>query len=113
MSLTTAFEELDAFIAGYQQAMKKAPPTRVALLIICPDCGKNPPFRNRCPKCGGDSWIPAGPVSGIFEWVKARQWRSILGPPPQPGETAPRSEPDGTSEPDRRKARRQRRRRGR
>lgn len=49
MSLAAAFEELDDFIAGYQAAMKKAPPVRGGLLIICPDCGKNPPFRNRCP----------------------------------------------------------------
>lgn len=112
MSLAAAFEELDDFIAGYQAAMKKAPPVRGGLLIICPDCGKNPPFRNRCPKCGGDSWIPAGPVSGIFEWVKARQWRSILGPPPRPEDPAPQKERDETTT-DRRKARRQRRRHGR
>jgi len=111
MSLAAALEELDEFIAGYQKARKKAPPAPIELLIICPDCGKNPPFRNRCPKCGGDSWIPAGPVSGIFEWVKARQWRSILGPPPRPEERQPESEPAAHEAIDRRKERRRKRRR--
>jgi hypothetical protein len=110
MALGDAFEELGAFLAGYQQARKKEPSSPVEVLIICPDCGRNPPFRHRCPKCGGDSWIPAGLVSGIFEWVKARQWRSVVGPPPHPGET-PLTEPQAremTS--DKRKARRKRRR---
>ena len=111
MSLATAFEELDSFIAGYQQARKKQPPSRIELLIICPDCGKNPPFRNRCPKCGGDSWIPAGPVSGVFEWVKARQWRSLLGPPPLPDAAPPEPAQDEPAAMDRRQARRRKRRR--
>jgi hypothetical protein len=49
-----------------------------ALVIICPDCGKNVAFRNRCPKCGGDSWIPAGHAGGIFERMKAQQWRATM-----------------------------------
>lgn len=32
------------------------------LLIICPDCGKQIAFRNRCPKCCGKSWFPAAAV---------------------------------------------------
>jgi len=111
MALADALEELDEFIAGYQKARKKAPPAPLELLIICPDCGKNPPFRNRCPKCGGDSWIPAGPVSGIFEWVKARQWRSILGPPPRPADRPLVQETTEHGAVDRRKERRRKRRR--
>ena len=82
MSLGESLSQLDVFLTSFQKARKKDPPPPVALMIICPDCGKNPPFRNRCPKCGGDSWIPAGPVNGIFEWVKARQWRFVISPPP-------------------------------
>lgn len=74
-ALSKAIEELDALLDELVAARRKAPPLPVEVMIVCPDCGKNPPFRNRCPKCGGDSWIPAGPVSGIFEWVKAWQWR--------------------------------------
>lgn len=113
MSLADAFDTLDDFLAGYQQARKKAPPSPIELLIICPDCGKNPPFRNRCPKCGGDSWIPAGPVSGIFEWVKARQWRSVVGPPPVPVSRALQPGDEKPAAMDRRQERRKRRRKGR
>lgn len=113
MALDDALQELDTFLAGYQQSRMKDPPAPIELLIICPDCGKNPPFRNRCPKCGGDSWIPAGPVSGIFEWVKARQWRRIVGAPPSPGERIVPTPGEAPDPGDRRKARRQRRRRKR
>lgn len=109
MSLAAALESLDDFLADYQKARRKEPPSRIELLIICPDCGKNPPFRNRCPKCGGDSWIPAGPVSGIFEWVKARQWRSVVGPPPRPDERPTLPERKEPAVLDRRKARRRKR----
>ena len=74
-TVSEAIAELDALFDELAEARAKAPPLPMELMIVCPDCGKNPPFRNRCPKCGGDSWIPAGPVSGIFEWVKARHWR--------------------------------------
>jgi len=73
--LSEAIAELDALLDALVAVRKKTPRSPIEVMIVCPDCGKNPPFRNRCPKCGGDSWIPAGPVSGIFEWVKARQWR--------------------------------------
>ncbi len=49
-----------------------------SLVIICPDCGKNIAFRGRCPKCGGNSWIPAGHTGGIFERMKAQQWRQMI-----------------------------------
>jgi hypothetical protein len=74
-ALSEAITELDELLDELVAARRNAPPAPIEVMIVCPDCGKNPPFRNRCPKCGGDSWIPAGPVSGIFEWVKARQWR--------------------------------------
>ena len=109
MSLNEALAELDEFLAVFQKARRKEPPSPVELLIICPDCGKNPPFRNRCPKCGGDSWIPAGPVNGIFEWVKARQWRSVVGSPPEPAEPSPSRELEPETEHDRRRIRRLRR----
>ncbi|MBI2215094.1 MAG: hypothetical protein HYU52_15710 [Acidobacteria bacterium] len=74
-ALSKAIDELDELLGALVATRHKALPLPIEVLIVCPDCGKNPPFRNRCPKCGGDSWIPAGPVSGVFEWVKARQWR--------------------------------------
>ena len=49
-----------------------------SLVIICPDCGKNIAFRGRCPKCGGNSWIPAGHAGGIFERMKAQRWRQMI-----------------------------------
>lgn len=49
-----------------------------SLVIICPDCGKNIAFRGRCPKCGGNSWIPAGHAGGIFEQMKAQRWREMI-----------------------------------
>jgi hypothetical protein len=49
-----------------------------SLVIICPDCGKNIAFRGRCPKCGGNSWIPAGHAGGIFERMKAQRWREMI-----------------------------------
>ena len=110
MDLGDALDGLDRFLAGYQQAKRSQRPSALELLIICPDCGKNPPFRNRCPKCGGDSWIPAGPVSGIFEWVKARQWRGVVGPPPSPDERPAAPRQDRPAGLDHRQERRRRRR---
>ena len=50
-----------------------------SLVIICPDCGKNIAFRGRCPKCAGNSWIPAGNAGGIFERMKAQRLRRMIG----------------------------------
>jgi len=33
------------------------------IVVICPDDGKFVAFRGRCPKCGGESWVPAGALS--------------------------------------------------
>ena len=49
-----------------------------SLVIICPDCGKNIAFRGRCPKCAGNSWIPAGHTGGIFERTKAQRLRQLI-----------------------------------
>jgi len=49
-----------------------------SLVIICPDCGKNIAFRGRCPKCAGNSWIPAGHTGGIFERTKAQRLRKLI-----------------------------------
>src|SRR3954471_21807154 len=49
-----------------------------SLVIICPDCGKNIAFRGRCPKCGGNSWIPAGNAGGIFERMKAQRFKRMM-----------------------------------
>lgn len=35
-------------------------PERFVYLIECPDCGVGEAHNNRCPKCGGDSWVPRG-----------------------------------------------------
>ena len=75
MSLAAALAALNEFLEDVEKVRKIETRRPIVVLIICPDCGKNPPFRNRCPKCGGDSWIPAGAVDGIFEWIKARRWR--------------------------------------
>ena len=52
-----------------------------SLVIICPDCGKNIAFRGRCPKCAGNSWIPAGHSGGIFERTKAQRLRRMISSP--------------------------------
>lgn len=52
-----------------------------SLVIICPDCGKNIAFRGRCPKCAGNSWIPAGHAGGIFERMKAQRLRRMISSP--------------------------------
>ncbi len=28
--------------------------------IDCPDCGRQMVASGKCPKCGGESWVPAG-----------------------------------------------------
>ena len=53
-------------------------PTSARKRIICPDCGKNIAFRGRCPKCAGNSWIPAGHSGGVFERMKAQRLRRMI-----------------------------------
>lgn len=51
---------------------------KAEMVVICPDCGKGVAFRNRCPKCYGASWVPAGLGGGIHHQQKAKRWREHL-----------------------------------
>lgn len=78
MSLEEAFRNLSEFLNSLDEEGERKFELSHSLVIICPDCGKNIAYRNRCPKCGGNSWIPAGHAGGIFERMKAQRWRQIL-----------------------------------
>jgi hypothetical protein len=49
-----------------------------SFVIICPDCGQNVAFRGRCPKCGGDSWIPAGHAGGVVARTRVLRWQKLM-----------------------------------
>jgi hypothetical protein len=49
-----------------------------SFVIICPDCGQNVAFRGRCPKCGGDSWIPAGHAGGVVARARVLRWQKLM-----------------------------------
>jgi hypothetical protein len=74
----TTFQNLAAFLNSLDAEGEQKFELSHALVIICPDCGKNVAFRGRCPKCGGNSWIPAGHTGGIFERMKAERWREMI-----------------------------------
>lgn len=78
MSLEDTFSNLASFLNSLDAEGEQKFELSHSLVIICPDCGKNIAFRNRCPKCGGNSWIPAGHAGGIFEQMKAQRWRHDL-----------------------------------
>ncbi|MEO8217556.1 MAG: hypothetical protein ABI718_10790 [Acidobacteriota bacterium] len=78
MSLEEAFNNLSEFINSLDEEGEQKFELSHSLVIICPDCGKNVAFRNRCPKCGGNSWIPAGHAGGVFERMKAQRWRETI-----------------------------------
>jgi len=78
MSLEETFTNLSAFINSLDEEGEQKFELSHSLVIICPDCGKNIAFRGRCPKCGGNSWIPAGNGGGIFERMKAQRWRELM-----------------------------------
>ena len=78
MSLDETFGNLAAFLNSLDAEGEQKFELSHSLVIICPDCGKNIAFRGRCPKCGGNSWIPAGHAGGIFERVKAQRWRAMV-----------------------------------
>ena len=78
MSLEEAFNHLSEFLNSLDDEGAQKFELSHAMVIICPDCGKNIAFRNRCPKCGGNSWIPAGHAGGIFERMKAQRWRAMV-----------------------------------
>jgi len=78
MSLDDTFTHLAAFLNSLDTEAEQKFELAHSLVIICPDCGKNIAFRGRCPKCGGNSWIPAGHTGGIFEKMKAQQRRTMV-----------------------------------
>jgi hypothetical protein len=78
MTLDDTFTNLAAFLNSLDAEGEQKFELSHSLVIICPDCGKNIAFRGRCPKCGGNSWIPAGHSGGIFERVKAQRWRQMM-----------------------------------
>ncbi len=78
MSLDDAFNNLSEFLNSLDEEGEQKFELSHSMVIICPDCGKNIAFRNRCPKCGGNSWIPAGHAGGIFERMKTQRWRSTI-----------------------------------
>ena len=81
MSLDDTFTHLASFLNSLDAEGEQKFELSHSLVIICPDCGKNIAFRGRCPKCGGNSWIPAGHTGGIFEQMKAQCWRTIANAP--------------------------------
>ncbi|HEY2829958.1 MAG TPA: hypothetical protein VGJ88_07545 [Thermoanaerobaculia bacterium] len=81
MSLEDTFTNLASFLNSLDAEGEQKFELSHSLVIICPDCGKNIAFRGRCPKCGGNSWIPAGHTGGIFEQMKAQRWRTIANAP--------------------------------
>ena len=78
MSLEETFSNLATFLNSLDAEGEQKFELSHSLVIICPDCGKNIAFRGRCPKCGGNSWIPAGHQGGIFERMKAQRWRTMI-----------------------------------
>jgi hypothetical protein len=78
MSLEETFGTLAAFLNSLDAEGEQKFELSHSMVIICPDCGKNIAFRGRCPKCGGNSWIPAGHGGGIFERARAQRWQRML-----------------------------------
>ncbi|MFN2239372.1 MAG: hypothetical protein ABR524_08265 [Thermoanaerobaculia bacterium] len=78
MPLDESFHTLQDFLHSLDEEGEQKFELSHSLVIICPDCGKNIAFRNRCPKCGGNSWIPAGHAGGVFEQVKAERRRAMM-----------------------------------
>lgn len=74
-----SFSNLAAFLNSLDAEGEQKFELSHSLVIICPDCGKNIAFRGRCPKCAGNSWIPAGHTGGIFERMKAQRLRRMIG----------------------------------
>jgi len=98
MSLEETFTNLAAFLNSLDAEGEQKFELSHSLVIICPDCGKNIAFRGRCPKCGGNSWIPAGQGGGIFERMKAQRWREMMNEPDDTMNLRPR-EPRNENEP--------------
>lgn len=98
MPLDDSFKTLSEFLNSLDEQGEQKFELSHSLVIICPDCGKNIAFRNRCPKCGGNSWIPAGHVGGVFEQMKAQRWREMMQEPDEP-DFFPSRERDDRREP--------------
>ena len=81
MALEDTFTNLASFLNSLDTEGEQKLELSHSLVIICPDCGKNIAFRGRCPKCGGNSWIPAGNGGGVFERMKAQRWRKLMNEP--------------------------------
>jgi hypothetical protein len=81
MALDDTFTNLAAFLNSLDAEGEQKFELSHSLVIICPDCGKNIAFRGRCPKCAGNSWIPAGNAGGIFERMKAQRLRRMISNP--------------------------------
>ena len=79
MPLDETFTNLASFLNSLDAEGEQKFELSHSLVIICPDCGKNIAFRGRCPKCAGNSWIPAGHSGGIFEQMKAQRLRRMIG----------------------------------
>jgi len=78
MSLEETFTNLSSFLNSLDAEGEQKFELSHSLVIICPDCGKNIAFRGRCPKCGGNSWIPPGHAGGIFERMKAQRFKRMM-----------------------------------
>ena len=78
-TLDETFTNLASFLNSLDAEGEQKFELSHSLVIICPDCGKNIAFRGRCPKCAGNSWIPAGNAGGIFERMKAQRLRRMIG----------------------------------
>lgn len=78
MSLEETFTNLAAFLNSLDAEGEQKFELSHSLVIICPDCGKNIAFRGRCPKCGGNSWIPAGHAGGIFERTRVQRMQHMM-----------------------------------
>lgn len=98
MPLDDSFKTLSEFLNSLDEQGEQKFELSHSLVIICPDCGKNIAFRNRCPKCGGNSWIPAGHVGGVFEQMKAQRWREMMQDPDE-SDFFPSNERDDSREP--------------
>ena len=98
MALEDAFQNLSEFFAGLDEEGEQELEVSHSLVIVCPDCGKNVAFRKRCPKCSGDSWLPAGHAGGIFERLKVNRMRATLSED-DPDETVSPDSSDDTPTP--------------
>jgi hypothetical protein len=89
MSLEDTFTSLASFLNSLDAEGEQKFELSHSLVIICPDCGKNIAFRGRCPKCGGNSWIPAGNAgAGVFERTRAQRMRAMINQPEDDTDTS-------------------------